>query len=68
MIGSTGLWLFMIKYLKVVSGDSSLGDADEVLAGKCLGDGSYFQGAHSVSRHMFLEKYRDKKCKKKITA
>lgn len=54
----------MLKHLKVASSDCSLGDADEARAGRRPGDGSYFQGAHSVSRHMFLEKYHDKKCKK----
>lgn len=56
MIGSTGLWLFMLKHLKVASSGCSLGVADEARAGRRPGDGSYLQGAHSVSRHMFLER------------
>lgn len=65
MTGSTGLWLFMLKHLKVASGGCSLGVADEAWAG----DGSYLQGAHSVSRHMLLErKISWQKVQKKITA
>lgn len=56
MIERTGLWLFMLKHLKVASSDCSLGDADEAPSGRRPGNGSYFQGAHNVSRHMFLER------------